>query len=151
MTNYNIRFAVEEDIPQILELCAAHAEFEKANYDATGKAERLIEHLFTSKSGMKCLVVEANKELVGYATFIKQFSTWDANYYVYLDCLFMKDKTRGQGLGLQLMEEIKAYAQKENCNLIQWQTPAFNANAIRFYERLGGTSKSKERFTWVVN
>ncbi|MBC8753861.1 GNAT family N-acetyltransferase [Kordia sp. YSTF-M3] len=150
MTTYNIRFAKKEDIPQIIELCAAHAEFEQASYDADGKAELLKKHLFISENSVKCLVVEANQELVGYATFIKQFSTWDANHYVYLDCLFMKDKTRNQGLGLQLMEEIKAYAKNEECTIIQWQTPNFNTNAIRFYKRLGATSKNKERFSWSI-
>ncbi|QHI34668.1 dTDP-fucosamine acetyltransferase [Kordia antarctica] len=150
MTTYNIRFATEEDIPQIIELCAAHAEFEQASYDATGKAEELKKHLFIAKNDVKCLVVEMNKELVGYATFIKQFSTWDANFYVYLDCLFMNEKARNLGIGLQLMEEIKAYAKNEECSVIQWQTPNFNVNAIRFYKRLGATSKSKERFSWNV-
>lgn len=150
MTSYNIRFANEEDIPQIIKLCAAHAKFEQTNYDASGKAEQLKKHLFIAKNDVKCLVVETNKELVGYATFIKQFSTWDANYYVYLDCLFMIEKTRGQGLGLQLMQEIKVYAKNEKCNIIQWQTPKFNVNAIRFYKRLGATSKDKERFSWSV-
>lgn len=150
MIAYNIRFAKEEDIPQIIELCAAHAKYEKANYDAIGKIQHLKKHLFNAENNIKCLVVETNKELVGYATFIKQFSTWNANYYVYLDCLFIKEETRGQGLGLQLMQEIKTYAKNEECNIIQWQTPNFNNNAIRFYKKLGATSKNKERFSWIV-
>jgi hypothetical protein len=35
---------------------------------------------------------------------------------------------------------------KLKCNHIQWQTPDFNKRAIKFYERIGGISKSKERY-----
>ena len=32
-------------------------------------------------------VVESNKTLVGYMSAIKQFSTWDMDWYLFLDCL----------------------------------------------------------------
>lgn len=44
------------------------------------------------------------------------------------------------------MEKIKEYAKAENCTIIQWQTPSFNKKAIDFYRKIGGISKSKERF-----
>ncbi|MBL4707385.1 MAG: hypothetical protein JKY48_02970 [Flavobacteriales bacterium] len=34
-------------------------------------------------------------------------------------------------------------------SLIQWQTPDFNVDAIRFYKRRGATSKLKGRFFWT--
>ncbi|MEO1715245.1 MAG: GNAT family N-acetyltransferase, partial [Bacteroidota bacterium] len=74
------------------------------------------------------------------------FSTWDAEYYVYLDCLYLEPQTRGQGIGTQIMEEVKAFARAEDCSVIQWQTPDFNEKAIRFYQKIGGVSKAKERF-----
>jgi hypothetical protein len=30
--------------------------------------------------------------------------------------------------------------------MLQWQTPVFNEKAIRFYHRMGATSKDKVRF-----
>ena len=77
---------------------------------------------------------------------MKQFSTWDANFYIYLDCLYLKENTRGKGLGKMIMEKIKEYGKSNNCNIIQWQTPDFNKKAITFYNKIGGKSKSKERF-----
>jgi L-amino acid N-acyltransferase YncA len=46
-----------------------------------------------------CLVVEWNHKLAGYASYTKQFSTWDAFYYIYMDCLFLTEKSRGFGIG----------------------------------------------------
>jgi len=59
------------------------------------------------------LVVEQESLIVGYATFMKQFSTWDTDFYIYLDCLFLKENTRGNGLGGLIMEKIKEYAKNQ--------------------------------------
>ena len=141
-----IRFAIEKDLPEIIKLCQAHAEFEQANYNPKNKLEALSQFLFTKNPTLKCLVVENNNMLIGYATFMKQFSTWDAGFYIYLDCLYLNETSRGKGLGKSIMEMIKAYGKSENCTHIQWQTPNFNKKAIQFYLKIGGKSKSKERF-----
>jgi len=142
-----IRKVEERDIDQLIELCALHAAYEKASYSSEGKRDKLFKHLFVDKT-VECLVVENQKELVGYATFLKQFSTWGADYYLYLDCLYLVEELRGQGVGTQLMNLLKSYAEEENCFQMQWQTPAFNKSAISFYRKIGGVSKEKHRFFW---
>lgn len=142
----NIRFAQKKDLPQIIALCQAHADFEQAAYDPVHKAELLAKFLFGQHPSLQCFVVVQENSIVGYATFMKQFSTWDADFYLYLDCLFLKEHTRGQGLGRRLMEKITSYAKNVNCERIEWQTPTFNQKAIDFYQNLGGVSKTKERF-----
>lgn len=83
-------------------------------------------------------------------TFMKQFSTWDAAFYLYLNCLYFEPKARGLGLGKQVMEYIWVFAKAENCFQVQWQTPDFNENAIGFYKKVGAISKNKERFFGLV-
>ena len=143
-----IRFAENKDIYEIIDLCKAHTVYEKADYNAENKAESLSKILFANDSVLKCLVVEADKEIVGYATFTKQVSTWDADYYIYLDCLFLQEHERGNGMSKQIMLAIKDYARSIGCSVVQWQTPDFNKRAINFYKELGATSKAKERFSW---
>lgn len=150
-TEIELRFAQEEDLPQIIDLCKAHAAYENASYDQQNKSERLSSYLLGPDPGLKCLVVAQQNILVGYATFMRQFSTWDADWYIYLDCLYLKENARGRGLGKLIMEKISAYALTQNCKMIQWQTPAFNKKAIQFYENIGAVSKAKERFFWVVD
>jgi GNAT superfamily N-acetyltransferase len=77
---------------------------------------------------------------------MKQYATWDAAYYVYMDCLFLTEDARGKGVGEELINRIKLEANALDCTHIQWQTPDFNERAIKFYNRIGATSKSKERF-----
>lgn len=145
-----IRFAKEEDIKQIVLLCKAHALYEKATFDSNEKATLLLQYLFGSENVLKCVVVEQNNELLGYATFMKQFSTWDADFYIYLDCLYLKEETRGKGVGTKIMALVKEFAISEGCTIIQWQTPNFNTDALNFYKKIGAKSKTKERFFWKV-
>ena len=146
----DIRFALPKDIPRIIELCQAHAAYEKAAYSLEGKAEQLTKHLFDIPAIAYCLLVEIDGQIVGYATFMKQFSTWDAAFYLYLDCLYFEKEARGLGFGKKVMEYIWTFAKAENCFAVQWQTPDFNEQAIGFYKNLGAISKTKERFSWLV-
>ncbi|MBN4081039.1 GNAT family N-acetyltransferase [Caldithrix abyssi] len=147
-----IRYAEKNDIEQIVNLCKEHATYEKSKFNSKNKLELLSNYLFSTKEILKCIVVEKNNQIVGYATFMKQFSTWEANFYVYLDCLFLKEEARGKGVGREMMNQIQEYAKTENCETlhIQWQTPSFNKDAIAFYERIGAKPKTKERFFWKV-
>ncbi|MEP2058392.1 MAG: GNAT family N-acetyltransferase [Maribacter litoralis] len=146
MERPNIRFAEKSDLNALVYLCELHAIYEKTVYDPTDKIEKLSKHLFSNSPSMYCIVVEVTNELIGYATYMKQFSTWDAEIYLYLDCLFLIEKARGYGIGEQLMNIIKQEALKMQFSHIQWQTPDFNIKAIKFYRRIGAQSKTKERF-----
>jgi len=145
-----IREAELADVPAIVELSHAHALYECASYDKRGTAELLSTHLFAKDSPTKILLVQAGRESVGYASVMKQFSTWDAAYYLYLDCLFLIETYRGKGLGRVMMNAIKEEAKAQGCTTIQWQTPDFNIDAIQFYQKIGAAAKSKERFFWEL-
>lgn len=144
-----IRYAKETDIEQIIALCEEHALYERSKFEKENKKEMLFKYLFGPKKILQCIVIEQKQRLLGYATFIKQFSTWDASFYIYLDCLFLKEEIRGKRIGNTIMGVIKEYALSEQCKTIQWQTPDFNKQAHRFYNKLGAKSKSKERFFWI--
>ena len=141
-----IRFAEVGDLEALIELCQQHAEYEKSGYSKAGKKERLAADLFCNNPKLYCLVAEANGVLVGYATYMKQYATWEAREYIYMDCIYLKEFARGLRIGEKLMNRIKIEAINLGCDLIQWQTPDFNTRAIQFYKRIGAFSKSKERF-----
>ncbi|WP_312286554.1 GNAT family N-acetyltransferase [Chryseobacterium gleum] len=145
-----IRFAEEKDLSSIIELCKAHAQYERSSFKEGNKKEQLSKHILNPDSEIKCLIAESDTEIIGYATFFRQFSTWDAGYYMYVDCLFLKENARGNGTGKQIMELIKSYSKEQGCPIIQWQTPGFNTRAIKFYTLLGAERKNKERFFWKV-
>ncbi|MEU7071453.1 GNAT family N-acetyltransferase [Streptomyces narbonensis] len=97
---------------------------------------------------LRCLVAELpDGSLAGYATCAPELSTWDGVAYLHMDCLYLTSTARGHGLGPLLVDAVRAEARALGLTEIQWQTPAWNEGAIRFYDRLGATSKEKRRYT----
>ena len=141
-----IRYAEVADLAHIIELCHQHAQFEGANYSAEGKLASLRIALFAEVPALYCVVVELDADIVAYASYMRQFSTWDAGYYLYMDCLYLKDEVRGLGIGAKLMQWIRGEAKRLHCKHIQWQTPIDNESAIGFYRQQGAIDKTKARF-----
>lgn len=141
----SIRFVREQDLDELIELCKLHAEFEQVSYTYTGQKERL-KHDFFNQPKLYGLVAEGDEGLLGYATYMIQYSTWSAESYAYMDCLFVREEARGRRLGEQLVARVLVEAENQNCTQVQWQTPSFNKRAMKFYKRLGAVSKTKERF-----
>lgn len=147
-----VRHARPADLPRIAELADEHAAYEKALPLAPGLAGRLDALLFrTPQPRLRCLVAELpGGEIVGYATCAPEVSTWDGAEYLHMDCLFLRDGHRGLGLGPLLTDAVVAEARALGLTEVQWQTPAWNEGAIRFYNRLGADAKEKLRYTWQV-
>ena len=147
MSDILIRKIQKHEIKELVNLCALHARYENSSYDKTGKEEKLHLVLFKEDSNITCFVAIQNEEIFAYCTLILEFSTWDADYYLHMDCLYIKESHRGKGLGEKFMSKIKEHAKDLGCKHIEWQTPNGNFNAIKFYEKIGAKSKDKKRFS----
>ncbi len=145
-----IRPATEADLPAIARLCAAHATFERAGSVSADLATRLKPMLFSARPRAWCLVVDHRGELIGYATCSPEFSTWQASDYVHLDCLFVTEPHRGEGWGKALFNAVKKTAAAQGAAQVQWQTPDWNTDAIRFYHRAGAQALPKVRFSLPI-
>lgn len=147
-----VRRAEPADLPRVAELAALHAEYERAAPPAGDLAVRLTALLFdTPAPRLRCLVAELpGGEIVGYATCAPEVSTWGACEYLHMDCLFLAPDHRGLGVGGLLMDAVRAEARTLGLTEIQWNTPAWNEGAIRFYDRLGARAKEKLRYSLPV-
>lgn len=134
-----------EDMDELVRLCTEHAAYERSSFDPAGKEEALAQMLFAPDARLKCLVAEEDARLIGYATFSVEVSTWDADRYMHMDCLFLRPEARNKGIGRALMRRIAQEARDQGVIRMQWQTPSFNVDAIRFYDRLGPEKKEKYR------
>ncbi|MFD0077713.1 GNAT family N-acetyltransferase [Streptomyces sp. NPDC127166] len=144
-----VRHARPEDLPRVVELITEHAAYEKAAPPAPGLTDRLAALLFGPEPPrLRCFVAALpDGTLAGYATCAPELSTWDGTEYLHMDCLYLTEPSRGHGLGPLLMEALRTEARTLGLPELQWQTPTWNENAIRFYDRLGATSKEKRRYT----
>jgi ribosomal protein S18 acetylase RimI-like enzyme len=67
-----------------------------------------------------------------------------------LDDVSVKQDRRGQGVGSELMRQLKAQLQRESVNRIDVGVHLQNPEARRFYERLGFVALNEERMAWVI-
>jgi GNAT superfamily N-acetyltransferase len=136
----------------------AHALFERAHIDLKNLESRLEGILIQPADHAACIVAElvattndSRSNLAGYATMSPEFSTWAARDYLHMDTLFVDEEFRGYGIGQLLVERTKAIASQRGYLEVQWQTPSWNNDAIRFYNRLGATGSTKQRFHLATN
>lgn len=143
-----VRPACAADAPALSHLCEAHAAFEGIPHTSQGHAARLAAALSAGRLHIwLCLLDEA---AVGYASATQDYSTLAAAPFFHLDCLYLEPIARGQGLGGDLLAAVLAQAHSLGCAQLQWQTPVWNADAMRFYDRLGAVRLTKQRYTLAL-
>lgn len=143
--SFGIRRARSADTAQLLVLINAHAVFERAT--ATISAETLATLLGLPEPPSLILVAEQDYTLLGYAALTRDYALWSGGNFAHLDCLFVAEHIRGNGLGRALFEAARSLAKEWNCPRLEWQTPAWNNEAVAFYQHIGAKAIGKMRFT----
>lgn len=146
-----VRYARPADLPDVVDLCAQHARYERAPFDASGLARRLQAALRSTVPTLRLWVADEGSRVCGYASATIDFSTWTGRAYLHMDCLYVEQVFRGRGIGRRLMAAVLAAAREGEFAEVQWQTPGWNGDAIRFYERWGARSANKVRFSLPVS
>lgn len=141
-----VRRLEPRDLTELVQLCREHAVYERAPWVERDRTSALGALLLDSEDA-RGWVVEGDGELAGFATATLERSTWDAGHFLHLDCIFLRAGYRGRGIGRRLVAEVAAAATELRAVNLQWQTPAWNEDAARFYRRLGASAAEKLRFT----
>jgi GNAT superfamily N-acetyltransferase len=136
---FSIRAAEPRDLDAIVGLIAGLAEFERLTHLLEVSAEKLRPHLFGDRPVAEALVVDKDGELVAFALFFTNFSTFLARPGLYLEDLFVLPEHRGEGIGEALLTRLAQLAVQRGCGRFEWSVLDWNASAIRFYERMGAT------------
>lgn len=145
-----VRTAVPADLPELVELVHEHAEYERAAPPRADLIDGLARLLFGPGPRLHAIVADSGDDLLGYATASLEASTWQGREFLHLDCLFLRPAARGAGLGGRLVAAVRELARENGADSVQWQTPDWNAGAIRFYDRTGATRSGKQRYTLVL-
>jgi GNAT superfamily N-acetyltransferase len=130
----NIRKAVREDCPRILELVKELANYEKAPEEVTVTLEHFEESGFGPNPVWWAFVAEEGGKVEGFALFYIRFSTWKGQR-MYLEDILVTEKMRGMGIGKMLFDRLITEAGKRKLNGIVWQVLEWNEPAINFYKK----------------
>ena len=137
MTTFTIASASERDVPTILQMIKALAEYEKLSHAVAATEDRLRETLFGPNPAAEVLMAYADLQPVGFALFFHNYSTFLGQRGVYLEDLFVVPEWRGHGLGRQLLARLAGIALERDCGRLEWSVLDWNTPAIGFYRRLG--------------
>ncbi len=137
MSKLRIVPATERDLPVILELIQALAEYEKLAHLVTATEERLRETFFGAKPAAEALLAHWDGECAGFAVFFATYSTFLAQPGLYLEDLYVKPHLRGKGIGLALLKHLARIAGERGFGRLEWGVLDWNQPAIQFYEKLG--------------
>jgi GNAT superfamily N-acetyltransferase len=132
-----IRPAQPADSPAIYRLILALAEYEQMSQHVVHAPERLHEHLFGPSPCVEALVAEEDGQVVGFALYYHNYSTFLAQPGIYLEDLFVLPEHRGRGHGKALLQEMARLAQQRGCGRLEWSVLNWNEPAIQFYRSLG--------------
>lgn len=138
--SYSLRPAEPRDLQGLVRLIGALAEYERLTHLLEVTPDSLRPHLFGERPVAEALVAElAGGELVGFALFFTNFSTFLGKPGLYLEDLFVQPPQRRLGIGKALMQALGRLALARGCGRFEWSVLDWNEPAIRFYESMGAS------------
>lgn len=139
MAAFQIRAAQPADTTAIFSLIQALAEYEKLSHQVTGSPDDLAQHLFGEKPFVEAIVAETDSQIIGFALFFYNYSTFLTQPGLYLEDIFVLPEHRGNGAGKALLTHLAQIAVDRNCGRLEWSVLDWNEPAIAFYQRMGAT------------
>ncbi|NIH78733.1 GNAT family N-acetyltransferase [Amycolatopsis viridis] len=136
MPDSRIRRIRESDVDEVAQLVHELAAYEKAPQECHLTAERLRAALFADEPAVFGHVAEQDGEVVGFALWFLNFSTWRGVHGIYLEDLFVKAELRGSGLGKALLATLAKECVDRGFARLEWSVLDWNP-ATGFYKSLG--------------
>ena len=136
-----IRAAIPGDENAIMSLIHALALYEKAPEQVNNTASDLAIHLFEEKI-CNALVVEGADQIIGFALFYTNYSTWKGKC-LYLEDFFILPEFRRDGIGSQLFDQVVDIAKARNVRRMDWQVLEWNEPALSFYAKKNASLDSE--------
>ena len=130
------RWAVRDDVPLILNLIRALADYEHMLDQVVATEEELAYWLFEAKKA-EVLFAQEQGAVVGFALFFHNFSTFLGRAGLYLEDLFVLPEHRGKGYGKGLIQALARIAVERGCGRLEWWCLDWNQPSIDFYRSLG--------------
>ena len=136
-TAFSIRPAQPQDVVHIHAMIVELAVFEKLEHLVVATEALLHEGLFGAHPSCEAIVGEENGEVVTFALFFHNFSTFLTKKGLYLEDLYVKQTHRGKGYGTQMLQRLAQLAVERGCGRFEWSVLDWNEPAIQFYKAMG--------------
>lgn len=133
-----IRRAVAADVPVIHQMIIDLAVYEREPDAVHATEADLTAALFGEHPALFGHVAEsADGEVVGFALWFLNYSTWLGTHGIYLEDLYVRPEHRGDGHGRALLAALADLCVQRGYRRLEWWVLDWNAPARGFYESLG--------------
>lgn len=133
----SIRPAQPSDVAHIHAMIVELAVFEKLEHLVVATEALLHEGLFGAKPSCEAIIGEADGEVLTFALFFHNFSTFLTRKGLYLEDLYVRQAHRGKGYGSAMLKKLAEIAVERNCGRFEWSVLDWNEPAIKFYKAMG--------------
>jgi len=150
--------ATARDVPLILSLIKALAEYERLAHEVAATEADIQESLFGATPHAEAVIARSwsvhgphaaeadGSEAVGFAVWFQSYSTFLARPGLYLEDLFVLPAWRGRGIGRALLRHLARIAIERGCGRMEWSVLDWNDPAIGFYRSIGARAMDE----WTV-
>jgi GNAT superfamily N-acetyltransferase len=142
-----IRRAQPADLPHVIALIRALADFEELTGPDDSAAARLTADFLADRYGL--LVAERGDRVVGYALFFMTYSTFLARPSLYLEDLFVAPESRRLGIATAFLRELARQAVARGAGRFEWSVLDWNEPAQQFYRSMGAENHPQWRICRV--
>ncbi len=143
---FSLRPAAPEDVPALLRLIRALAEYERLLHEVRTSEADLEAALFGTPQRVWALMAESAGRPVGFALWFYTFSTFTGRAGLYLEDIYVLPDYRGHGIGRAIFRHLAARTLAEGCARFEWAVLDWNEPAIGFYASLGAQPMAE----WTV-
>jgi GNAT superfamily N-acetyltransferase len=141
-----IRRAEAEDIPDVLRLICALADYEQLPPPDADAQERFRADGWNTaarpprfEAWLAEVETDGATQAAGYAITFETYSSFLARPTLYLEDLFVLPEFRRHGVGSALMRHLIATAQERGCGRMEWVVLDWNTSAQEFYRQFDAT------------
>ena len=135
-TQFNIHPAKPEEAGLVLDFIKKLAVYEKCADEVVADVPTIHHSLFVEHSA-EVVFAEEDGQVIGFALFFHNFSTFVGRKGLYLEDLFILPEKRGRGYGKALLKYLANLAVERNCGRMEWICLDWNASALKVYRSIG--------------
>jgi GNAT superfamily N-acetyltransferase len=135
--SFRIAPAEEKDVPVILQLIKALAEYERLTDEVLATESDIRQAVFGPRPFAEIVLAFSAETPIGFAVFFHNFSTFVGRPGLHLEDVFVVPRWRGRGVGRQLLSHVAQIAIDRQCGRMEWAVLNWNEPALGFYRNLG--------------
>lgn len=138
-----VRVAVATDAPAVVALLAGFRDHLGRERPDDEQLRASVERLLAADDCEYLLASDDTGAPGGICQLRFRYGVWYGAYDCWLEDLFVRERSRGHGLGAALVEAALARARARGCARVELDTEASNEAALALYRRFGFDAESE--------